>query len=76
MSEVQVQDTDVIDQAIDQEIINLELKIADLQQAIEATLNNRQNNLSKPWKDAINLELKDLYAALKENKRHLETFTS
>ena len=27
----EVQDTDVIDQAIDQEIINLELKIADLQ---------------------------------------------
>ena len=76
MTEVQVQDTDVIDQAIDQEIINLELKIADLQQAIEATLNNRQNNVSKPWKDAINLELKDSYAALKENKRHLETFTS
>ena len=44
----EVQDTDVIDQAIDKEIINLELKIADLQQAIEATLNNRQNNLSKP----------------------------
>ena len=37
----EVQDTDVIDQVIDQEIINLELKIADLQQAIEATLNNR-----------------------------------
>ena len=71
----EVQDTDVIDQAIDQEIINLELKIVDLQQAIEATLNNRQNNLSKPWKDAINLELKALYAALKENQNLLETFT-
>ena len=68
--------TDVIDQAIDQEIINLELKIADLEQAIEATLNNRQNDLSKPWKDTINLELKALYAALKENKNLLETFTS
>ena len=70
----EVQDTDVIDQAIDQEIINLELKIAELEQAIEATLNNRQNNLSKPWKDAINLELKALFAALKETKtywRHL-----
>ena len=44
----EVQDTDVIGQAIDQEIINLELKISDLQQAIEATLNNRENNLSKP----------------------------
>ena len=71
----EVQDTDVIDQAIDQKIINLELKIVDLQQAIEATLNNRQNNLSKPWKDAINLELKALYAALKENQNLLETFT-
>ena len=63
----EVQDTDVIDQAVDQEIINLELKIVNLQQAIEATLNNRQNNLSKPWKDAIYLKLKALYAALKEN---------
>ena len=71
----EVQDTDLIGQAIDQEIINLELKIADLQQTIEATLNNRQSNLSKPWKDAINLELKALYAALKENKNLLETFT-
>ena len=44
----EVQNTDVINQAIDKEIINLELKIADLQQAIEATLNNRKNNLSKP----------------------------
>ena len=43
----EVQNIDVIDQAIDQEIINLELNITDLQQAIEATLNNRQNNLSK-----------------------------
>ena len=74
MSAVQV--TDVIDQAIDQEIINLELKMVDLQEAIKATLNNRQNNLSKPWKDAINLELKALHAALKENKNFLETFTS
>ena len=71
----EVHDTHVIDQAIDQEIINLELKIADLQQAIEATLNNRQNSLCKPWKDAKNLELKALYAALKENKNLLETFT-
>ena len=62
----EVQDTDVIDETIDQEIINL---------AIEATLNNGQNNLSKPWKDAINLELKALYAALKENQNLLETFT-
>ena len=67
--------SDVIDQAIDQEIINLELKIVDLQQAIETTLSNRQNNLSKPWKDAKNLELKALYAALKENKNLLEKFT-
>ena len=66
----EVQDTDVIDQAIDQEIINLELKIAELEQAIEATLNNRQNNLSKPWKDAINLELKAFFAALKETKTY------
>ena len=44
----EVQGLDVIDQAIDHEVINLELKIADLQEAIEATLNNRQNNLSKP----------------------------
>ena len=35
MSEVQVQDTDMIDQAIDQEIINLELKI------VEFTTSNR-----------------------------------
>ena len=48
----------------------------DLQQAIEATLNNRQSNLSKPWKNVINPELKALYAALKENKNLLETFTS
>ena len=72
----EVQDTKVIDQVIDQETgINLEPKIVDLQEAIEATLNNRQNNLSKPWKDAINLELKALCAALKENKNLLETFT-
>ena len=71
----EVRDTDVTDQAMDQEIINLELKIADLQQAIEATLNNRENNLFKPWKNAINLELKALYAALKENQNLLETFT-
>ena len=71
----EVQDLDFMDEAIDQEIINLGLKIADLQEAIEATLNNRQNNLSKSWKEAINLELKALYAALKENQNLLETFT-
>ena len=71
----EVQDVDIIDQAIDQEIINFELKIVDLQEAIEAILNSRQNSLSKPWKDAINLELKALYATLKENQNLLETFT-
>ena len=71
----EVQDVDVIDQAIDQEIISFELKIVDLQEAIEAILNSRQNSLSKPWKDAINLELKALYATLKENQNLLETFT-
>ena len=43
----EVQDVDVIDQATDKEIINLKLKITDLQEAIEATLNNKHNNLSK-----------------------------
>ena len=33
----------------------------------------KQNNFSKPWKDAINLELKALYAALKGNQNLLET---
>ena len=71
----EVHEVDFIDQAIDHEIINLELKMVDLQDAIEVTLNNRQNNLSKPWKKAINLELKVLYAELKSSQELLDTFT-
>ena len=62
------EDLDVINQAINQEILNLESKIANLQEAIEITLNSRQNNWSKAWKEAIDCELQELYSELKENQ--------
>ena len=61
------QDLDIINQAINQESLNLESKIADLQDAIQITLNSRQNNWSKAWKEVINCELQGLYPDLKEN---------
>ena len=68
-------DLDIINQAINQEILNLESKIADWQEAIEITLNNRQNNWSKAWKKAINCELQGLYSELKENQDLLYRLT-
>ena len=51
------EDLDIINQARNQEILSLESKIADLQEAIQITLNSRQSNWSKAWKEAINCEL-------------------
>ena len=69
------EDLDIINQAINQEILNFESKIANLQEAIEITLNNRQNNWSKTWKEAINCELQGLYSELKENRDFLYRLT-
>ena len=69
------EDLDIINQAINQEILNLESEIADLQEAIEITLNSRKSNWSKAWKEAINCELQGLYSELKENQDLLYRLT-
>ena len=66
---------DITNQVINQEILSWEFKIAELQEAIEITLNSRQNNWSKAWKEAINCELQGLYSELKENQDRLYRLT-
>ena len=66
---------DIIEQAVNEEIVNLQNEITDLEQAIRITLNGISEYRSKPLKNAINEELKELYHKLKTAKDLLQTLT-
>ena len=65
----------VIQHAINQEIIRLQDYISELEESIENTLRDiNSQKRSKQWKNAINVDLKDMHEQLKLAKEILRYF--